>query len=228
MAEHCSSLNPDTLLSYVAKTLDDEGVAVFEDHLVGCAECQRMVRALTVIGALPRVRPRQRRIYMFAGGLLAAVVATLLIWPSSKQALLQRNGAVEVAPAYHGVRMRGESSDKQLIFDSAMAAYGRGEYEKSERLLKSGAPWGDESPPAEFFLGISQLMLDRNREAVQSFSRVVGNEPNAYAAEAHFYRAKANLRLNSKEAALADLRSAATSNSNVANAARRLLQELER
>lgn len=194
---------------YVAGTLDLEDVAQFEAHLLGCAECQAAVReGVAVAAALrrisaPAVDPvrvgRWRRWWAVP---LAAAAASALWLVMGREGPLARLGRVVEARAFAGVPVRGDADSMSRLADSGMAAYGAGEYVDAARLL-GAVPEEARTAGLRFYLGVSLLLSDAPRDGARHLADVSADSP--YAAEAHFYRAKAWLRLGQADSALAEL-----------------------
>jgi len=194
---------------YVAGTLEPDAVAEFETHLLGCAECQAVVREGAVVGAglrgmaaagVPPSAPR--RLGLWWAVPLAAAAAGVLWLVVGREGPLARLGRVSEAPAFAGVPVRGEGDSVSRLADSGMAAYGAGRFREAVRLL-SAVPAADRPPALSFYLGLAILMSGDPVEAAHVLHEVPEGSP--YAAEAHFYSAKAWLRSGRADSALAHL-----------------------
>jgi len=220
---------------YLAKGLSAEQREEFEAHFLTCQRCQDAIALGTGIrAAWPRVRARPPRRWLLVGGGLglaaAAGLATLLLFaPQRVPAAVERLGNLVQAPIYLGVPVRaGPSSPADSLFATAMAAYVAERYDDAARELRQALAAGVEPAPATFFLGASLLMTAHATEAAASFERAVAAGDSPYLAEAHFYRAKALLRLGEVSAALAELREAARFGSVIGDYARALADSVER
>ncbi|HEY7686754.1 MAG TPA: zf-HC2 domain-containing protein [Gemmatimonadales bacterium] len=194
---------------YVAGTLELENVTQFEAHLLGCAECQAAVReGAAVAAALRRISAPvvgagtlgRRRLWWAVPLTVAAAGALWFI--TNREGPLAKLGRVAEAPAFAGVPVRGDSDSASRLADSGMIAYGAGQYGDAARLL-SAVPEEARTAGLRFYLGVSLLLTDAARDAVRQLADVSADSP--YAAEAHFYRAKAWLRLGQADSALAEL-----------------------
>jgi tetratricopeptide (TPR) repeat protein len=138
---------------------------------------------------------------------------------------LRRLGDLTVAPIYLGIPVRaGGPLPGDSIFDRAMAAYRDEYYGQAVVALRAALDAGVEAAPAEFFLAASQLMTGRPEPAAVGFGRVIALGATPYLAEAHYYRAKALLRLGRTPEALRDLELAST-NAGATGAAARALAD---
>ena len=102
------------------------------------------------------------------------------------------------------------------MFNAAMVAYSTGDYRGAESGLEAALAAGVDPAPANFFRGASLLMLDRDREAADAFYAVIPAGESPYLAEAHYYLAKALLRMGDADGALAQLASSASGETEVA------------
>jgi hypothetical protein len=193
---------------YVAGTLELENVTQFEAHLLGCAECQAAVReGVAVAAALRRIsapavdlRSVHRRRLWWAVPLAAAAGALWLV--VGREGPLARLGRVAEAPVFAGVPVRGDADSLSRLADGGMAAYGAGRYGEAVRLLAAVAA-EDRTPALSFYLGLATLMSGDPAAAVHVLHEVPDGSP--YAAEAHFYSAKAWLQSGRGDSALAHL-----------------------
>ncbi len=194
---------------YVAGTLELENVAQFEAHLLGCAECQAAVReGVAVAAALRRISApvaesaKVRRRHLWWAVPLTAAAAGALWLVVGREGPLAELGRVAEAPPFAGVPVRGDADSASRLADSGMAAYGAGEYVEAARLL-GAVPEEVRTAGLRFYLGVSLLLTDAPRDGARHLADVSADSP--YAAEAHFYRAKAWLRLGQADSALAEL-----------------------
>ena len=127
-------------------------------------------------------------------------------------------------PPYVALTTRSETDAAERAFAQAMAHYAAGRYDQAARAL------GDIDPAlahAQFFLGMSELMSGRDAQARAAFDRVVRSGAAPYADEAHFYLAKAALRLKDLDTARRELRVAIDREAGPRGEAARLLGELK-
>lgn len=191
----------------------------FESHFLTCDRCQRAIlvgaaaRAeLRGASALPiRASPRWPLRIGVAVAAAAGLAAVLLLPRGEPPSSLRRLGDLTVAPIYLGIPVRaGAPLPGDSIFDRAMAAYRDEYYGQAVVALRAALDAGVEAAPAEFFLAASQLMTGRPEPSVEGFGRVIALGATPYLAEAHYYRAKALLRLGRAADALRDLELAST------------------
>jgi hypothetical protein len=193
---------------YVAGTLELENVTRFEAHLLGCAACQAAVReGMAVAAALRRISApvadsaRGRRRLWWAVPLTVAAAGALWI-VVGREGPLARLGRVVEAPAFAGVPVRGDADSASRLADSGMVAYKAGRYREAARLL-SGVAAENRTSALSFYLGVATLLSGDAAGAIQLLHEVAEGSP--YAAEAHFYSAKAWLLSGHSDSALVEL-----------------------
>jgi len=217
---------------YVADTLTDEhGRADFEAHVIACPRCQDEIRLATAVRAeLARPASARRPVPWLPLGLVAAAVlgGVVLLRPAGERGALAQLGAVTEAPIYLGQAVRGTTAPGDSIFGAAMAAYGDRRYAEAAAGLTRALAAGVDSAPALFFLGASELMVGRSDEAAAAFRRLQSLGDTPYLPEAHYYRAKALLRLGKQAAALAELAQVPTADSSVAGQAATLADSVRK
>jgi hypothetical protein len=219
---------------YAIGQLSDAEQDAFESHLLLCDRCQRGVLLGAAIRAtLPNVplarRPVRPRVIWWGLGLTAAGVAAILLLPPGQSGSpLRRLGDLTVAPIYLGIPVRAALPQPgDTIFDRAMSVYREEYYGQAIVAMRSALDAGVDPAPAEFFLAASYLMTDRAQAASQGFARVIALGDTPYRSEAHYYRAKALLRLGDAEAALTELARAAGSSGATGVAARALADSVQ-
>jgi hypothetical protein len=197
---------------YTAGQLAPAEQDAFESHFLTCDRCQRaLLLGAAIRASLPNTplpaRPSRRVGFLWGIGLAAAAgLATVLLLPTGEASgSLRRLGDLTVAPIYLGIPVRGAPLPGDSIFDRAMSAYRDAHYGQAIVALRIAVDAGVDRAPAEFFLAASQLMTNRAQPAADGFTRVIDLGATPYLAEAHYYRAKALLRLGRPDAALADL-----------------------
>jgi tetratricopeptide (TPR) repeat protein len=159
----------------------------------------------------------------------AGLAAVLLFSPRRVPAELERLGALIQAPIYLGVPVRaGPSLPADSLFAVAMSDYVTERYDEAAAGLRAALAAGVETVPADFFLGASLLMTAHPAEAVDRFAKVIAAGESPYLAEAHFYRAKALLRLGEVSTAQAALREAARRGGVIGGYAQALSDSVER
>jgi hypothetical protein len=204
----CSiSADGERVHCYVAGTLEPDAVAEFETHLLGCAECQRAVRDGVSVRAALRVaeagrggRRSRARLLWWSIPLAAAAGAAWLV--IGREGPLARLGRIAQAPTFAGVAVRGDADSLSQLTDSGIAAYQQGRYRHAAWLL-GAVPEEERSAGLRFYLGVATLLAGSPQDAARQLADVSADSP--YAAEAHFYRAKAWLRLGQEDSALVEL-----------------------
>ena len=214
----CSEVEDQALVErYAAGTLAPDQAEAFEAHYLTCERCQNGLRlAAAVRDTMSEVgvgQPSRRRLMASVGiGLGAAAVLALILLPVTggrPDEKLVQLGAVLQPPIYLGVAVRASEAAGDSLFEAAMTAYLSEDYGEAARGLAGALDAGVDSAPAEFFLASSLLMEDRSPESADAFRRVIALGESPYLGEAHFYLAKALLRLGRGQEAQERLRSAA-------------------
>ena len=221
---------------YLLKRLSPAEQEAFETHFLTCESCQKAIElGIAIRRTLPPVEavPSRRSWVTLGAGLglaAAAGLAAVLLLPSTRaSAEVTRLGAVGQAPLYLGVPVRADQpASADSLFGKAMAAYASEDYSEAVPALRASLRAGVDSAPAEFFLAASLLMSGEEEDAAAGFGRVIALGDTPYRPEAHFYRAKALLRLNRAAEALTDLQSAAALEGVVATHARALADSVQR
>ena len=234
---------------YVADTLAGDELERFEAHLLSCRGCQdEVLLAVAARGGLQSLgaevpapgastpepgepsRSRTRKIpakFWLPVAAAAAIAGLIFFGPDRVPENLSELGQLGQPPVYLGVSVRQEEASADSLFAAAMLRYVAEDYAGAASGLTGALEAGAGPLPAQFFLGASLLMLDRFREAVEAFGVVADLGQSPYLAEAHYYRAKALLRLGDAESALADLRAAAVLPAEISPSAEALADSLE-
>lgn len=231
-------LDASTVASYVEKRLSPAETAAVEAHLAECESCRKEIVQLD---GILRPRPRSRRVIV-ATFAAAAAALLLIVVPralrfggdSREQSLtdsttlrIRALGDVAQAPIYLGVSVRAPSEQETRLFVSGMRAYTAARYADAETDLRAARVAGVEGPAATFFLGASHLMLGDASSAADEFARVIAMGQTPYLAEAHYYRAKALLRLDQFSDAVTELeRSVQAGDESIQSIARSLRDSL--
>ena len=144
--------------------------------------------------------------------------------PASPSPELGALGRVE-PPTYLPLTTRAPAASDPA-FDRAMAHYARREYVEAADGLRAVVRERPSSGEAWFFLGVSELMAGRAREARATLARAALAGQPPYADAAVFLGAKADLQLGDADAARPALRDVVTGGGPYAPEARRLLERL--
>ena len=223
---------------YAAGRLSESETQAFEEHLLVCDRCQdELTLAVAVREALPAGEADDepavpRRLPWRGAGiglaLAAAAVATLLILPGERvSGPIAELGRVTQPPVYLGVPVRQAPARPDSVFDAAMSAYSGGDYADAAMGLREALTAGAAPAASEFFLGASLLMLDRDEEAADAFQGVIEAGESPYVTEAHYYLAKAFLRMDRSGDASAHLAIAAEEDGEIGGMARALADSIE-
>lgn len=207
----CGVFDDDAVHRYVAGTLPPSEVDAFEIHVLSCPGCAVAAReGLLVRAALQSAAPAAGRMphRMGAGRLgrlvpLAAAAALVLVL-TGRSDPLRSLGGVDRLPVFEPLPVRAEPGVAAREADAGMDAYAAADYRSAIRHLEAAAA-AEPSAGTYFFLGASHLALDQPIAAATAFRVALQPAGNAYAAEAHFYLAKAFLRVGQADSALAHL-----------------------
>ncbi len=220
---------------YLAQKLTAEEQEAFEAHFLTCDRCQDSLRLgagiRSALRTAPPSRPRRSALVWGSGlGLAAAAGLAAVLLTTAKPAPepLARLGELVQAPLYLGIPVRGQLVAADSLFDAAMQDYTGEQYGRAAEGLRAALAAGVDPAPAEFFLASSLLMTGKASEAASGYAKVIALGDTPYLAEAHFYRAKALLRLGQAAAALAELRQAAGLGGVIGGYARALGDSVER
>ena len=192
----------DAVARYVAGTMPADELDEFEPHLLECESCRSAVR----VGAATRaalvsqpLRAAGRRVpWYWLGAAAAAVILVVATRTNSSGGPL---GEVTPAPFVAG-ELRPSADAATALVDSGMLAYVANDFgAAAERLGRAART--DSSASVAFFLGVSLLMRGDNAAALHALGRSAVGGP--YAGEAAYYMAKALVRLNRPDSAIAVL-----------------------
>jgi hypothetical protein len=195
----------DAVNQYVAGTMPSGELEEFEQHLLTCETCRSAVRvgaaarrALVTqpsVAATPATHGRRAPLY-WAGAVAAALVLAVLSTRSSGDLL----GQVTPAPFVAGA-LRPSGNALSALVDSGMTAYVEGDFALAARRLRRAAAT-DSSVLVAFYLGVSLLMRGEDVEALEALGR---SAAGPYAGESAYYMAKALVRRNLPDSAIAML-----------------------
>lgn len=130
-------------------------------------------------------------------------------------------------PPYRPLVLRGATDSTGGSFRNAMAHYSRGEYAEAARRLEALAVKRNHDAGVTFYLAASRLLAGDPKSSIELF-RAAGRSDSRYRDAAHFYAAKAYLKLGEAAAAERELQMAARSSGTYEREARTLLAELRK
>lgn len=246
----CGIVSEEALAErYATGALRGDDLERFEAHILECRQCQDEVRQAVAIREGLRASEedgpgsggtdgkagadfhrRVKRIPSLVWVPVAAAAALagfLLLTPERVPSRISDLGRVEQAPVYLGIPVRQEAALADSLFDTAMLRYLADDFRAAATGLEEALAAGFDPVPARFFLGSSFLMLDRPSAAAEALGAVIDSGESPYLPEAHYYRAKALLRLGSMESALRDLRAAAATSAEISGQAQALADSIE-
>lgn len=207
----CRDASADVIARYLAGTLEAEAVEAFELHMVDCPSCQaalrggaalrKVLRATPVRCAEPRPVLRSLR-WVVPLGAAAAVFTLWLALPHETP--LGRLGRFGAAPALGVLPVRGDADSAASLVRRGMDEYLAGRYREAARFF-AGSDSLSPSETAAFYGGVSALFSGDAAGAIVVLRRLTQSADDPYAPEAHFYSAKAWLRLGRADSALAHL-----------------------
>jgi tetratricopeptide (TPR) repeat protein len=200
----------ETAQRYAAGSLNAADAAAFEDHMVGCEQCQTEVRlAVAVRATAAEVHKAHRSITrtLIGAGLAMAAGIALFVFLPRVDPKLAALGQFLNPPAYVGMAVRALPRNGDSLFADAMVNYVARRYDIAESGLQQALAAGVDSIPARFWLASAQLMSGNPRAAEATYARVIaaGDAASGYLPEAHLYRARALLQLGLGSEALVDL-----------------------
>lgn len=109
-------------------------------------------------------------------------------------------------PPYVALTTRAETDGVAKDFEAAMEHYSAHRHGRAAEGLRDVVQDAPGLAHAQFFLGISELMIKDDSRARQSLQRAANTNVQPYADEAHFYLAKAAFRLGDTAAARREAR----------------------
>jgi tetratricopeptide (TPR) repeat protein len=131
-------------------------------------------------------------------------------------------------PPYQPLTLRGAPDEATSRFQAGMARYQRADYPAAVAELEGAATLAPDAAHIRFFLGIAHLMAGQDIAAVSELSATTALGDSPYLEEAHWYLAKALLRLKRPAAAEAELRTLIQLQGTGASEARTLLAAITR
>jgi tetratricopeptide (TPR) repeat protein len=131
-------------------------------------------------------------------------------------------------PRYEPLTLRGMPDEATARFQRGMEHYRKGEYERAVEHLRIAAGLDPEAAHAQFFLGISLLVLKQDDAAIDRLRRTIALGDSPYLEEAHFYLAKAFLRRNDIGAAETELKKLIQLRGSGSGEAKRLLTQVQK
>jgi hypothetical protein len=219
-----------------------EGARVARDVLTADRPAARAVRPPAVM----RYVPLAAALIVAAGAAFLLVRPPVVISPAASESpgALPSSGAApdpppagtlpaalvaELArvdpPSYLPLTLRGTDA-ADAAFERAMAHYARGEHAEAAERLRTVVARRPAFAEARFFLGVSELMAGRTKDARVMLAQVAQLDRPPYSGAAVFFGAKADLLLGAVEPARASLRATAAGDGPYAAEARRILERL--
>ena len=218
MSESCPRrVDPEELSRYVAGTLPADDVSGLEAHLFECGACLGQVKEMAAMAAAlrelqpahmhakpPAGNKRRLRIRLaaFAATALATAATIALFFLPGPRTLHDLSGMAPPRFEPLAIRLGGDAATR--LADLGMAAYQGADYATAATHFAAAARQAP-APSTFFYLGVSQLLAGDPQGAVRSLRAALLPPGNPYIADAHFYLAKAMLRLNRPDSALVEL-----------------------
>jgi len=205
---------------YAEGKLDGAEAEAFEQHFFECEACYQALQDDAAIrAALASIAPDETRRpapsnaawnpwWLLAAAMLVlglGLVLWLAPWAGTPSDHVLVAASEVEAPPYEPRTLRSVTGEGEIAFQKAMVAYQEGDLGTAIPGLEDAVALDETLDKALFYLGASYLLENQPEEAIDSLSRVVAMEDSPYLEWAHFYRAKAHLRLGDLDAALADL-----------------------
>lgn len=222
-------LNSEIAERYVAGELSEAEQSDFEAHFFGCEACFEELQLLQAAQAALRRKPSMavrrapslRWLAAAAGLLIVLGAGWWAIGPARRSPAGIQSAQVKPAaparaeslallaklepPRYSALVMRG---DGQQAFREAMRSYSDGNYNGAVPVLLAIAERDPRHSAAQFYLGISYLMLGRNDEAIARLKNVIALGDTPELEDAQIALAKAFLRQANTAGAEEQLRQA--------------------
>jgi TolA-binding protein len=130
-------------------------------------------------------------------------------------------------PLYVPVALRGPRDEAAEQFEAAMRLYRGADYAGALVGLRAADEMDPDRPRTRFFLAVCQLLLGQNTNAAASFERTIALGESPYLEEAHFYLAKAWLRLGRLPAARRELQRTIARQGGLEQEARQLVTQID-
>ena len=220
---------PALLVAAQSDALPAEWSEAVKAHLAGCPLCRSLAQDLldeelaglsearkAAIWARAARRQPRRRAWWWAALPVAAALAIAVVYvrkpdapaapvtqaPVTQAPAAPKPPALTKPPIYlpaSALVFRGEEAEDPLL--AAMGAFRKDDYADAARRLRQVAQEQPETAEAHFYLGVSLLFLDRDREALGALERAHKLAEGPLAREAAWYLAVAHWRLGGREAA---------------------------
>ena len=130
-------------------------------------------------------------------------------------------------PLYVPVVLRAPRDEAAEQFEAAMRHYRDGNYTEALAGLRAADEMRPDAPKTRFFLAVCLLLIGQNTEAAVGFEQTIALGESAYLEEAHFYLAKAFLRLGRLPAARRELQRTFARGGGLEQEARTTLSQLD-
>ena len=230
--------NGDLMERYQRGELSEEDAQRLEEHYFSCDDCYELLQDLAVARtelaegrwqvaeSLERTGWRGGWAWALAAA-LALMAVGVVVWlnrSAPSEARWTELATVEPAP-YQPLGLRGPDQGAEA-FEEAMGAYQRGDFRAAAEGLAAVAEAMPDDAVASFYLGVSYLLSERPREAIDSLGRVIAKGESRYLDSALYYRAKALLRTGDLAAAREDLATLVSRDGEWAHEAREILDQL--
>lgn len=231
----------DILERYFAGQLSEAESEAFEEHFFECNGCSEALKDHVAVRAalseLPRtepVRPNRFGAQIHPWWLLAAAALVLGLglaiwlapWNGSPSSQVVLASSVVEAPPYEPRTLRSMSGQGELPFLEAMVAYQEGHFAEAIPGLEAAVELDPDFVKAQFYLGACYLLEDHPRKAIESLNRVAEIKGSPYREWAHFFRAKAYLRLGDLDSALENLSEVISVGGELQTQAQEVLEQL--
>lgn len=243
-AHRTECLTARELVAYATREVPPEKLAELEEHLSDCRLCldatagvRELADAESFVGtveslnakvrhrskARARLNPSWQQLFALAATLVLGVGGAVYLFRTApNEALFSES--FEPYPST-APQVRGESQRGALA--QALARYEAGDYARALDTLEGLVQEQPRDAVAVFYAGVSQLALNRPREAVSSFERALAAGKTELSEPAQWYLALSYLKLNETPNAELTLRRIAGSSGFYKGRAEALLARLE-
>jgi tetratricopeptide (TPR) repeat protein len=130
-------------------------------------------------------------------------------------------------PAYIPPALRGAEDEAAERFRAGMMLYQEGRYDAAIPDFEAASDLNPKGAGIRFFLGICFLLTGQTEAGIGELQATISLGESVYLEEAHFYLAKAWLRLGRLPAARRELQQAIARHGGLAEEARQLIAQID-
>jgi len=222
--EVSSELQSDLgLYQEIDEALADAEVLSFRDQLTGLRK-EKKESGSTVKGPLRFAQPWHFAVSAAVALILALGLASVLSTPLSNKDLLKKY----YKPYEVALINRSGNTEMELAMTHGKTYYQQGDFAKAVVYFEKILEEMPDLVATNFYAGISYFELERYSEADESLNKVIKQNDNLYIEQAEWYLGLCYLATNETERARRQFARIASSNSDKANDAKKLLRKIRR